>query len=158
MSKYKQIMTYLERREPLYFHLVLWIHQMIPIYFFTVPPLSLYFPLLPGGVSGSHGSVLLERGRGFWRKRPSGAKRARAFWAKRRQPTGWGHGTGTVVGWKWWRCLAGMKSSKVPSTFESWRFFGGYDLGRYVLFQQALEKTIYIYIYHEISHKMGPPR
>ena len=69
------------------------------------------FPL-PGGVLGSHGSVLLERGRGFWRRRPSGAKRARAFWAKRRQPTGWGHGTGMVVGWKWWRCLAGMKSSK----------------------------------------------
>jgi hypothetical protein len=50
---------------------------MISIYFSMVPPLLLVksqavyaflqlgdFPL-PGGVSGSHGSVLLERGRGF---------------------------------------------------------------------------------------------
>jgi coproporphyrinogen III oxidase len=44
---------------------------------------------------------------------------------------------------------------KVPSTFDVWWFFGGYDLGRYVPFQQALGKKN---AYHEISHKVGPPR
>jgi hypothetical protein len=42
---------------------------------------------------------------------------------------------------------------KVPSTFDVWWFFGGYDLGRYVPFQQALGKIMLIMNY---PTKWGP--
>ena len=157
-------MTYLERREPLYFLLVLWIHQMVSIYFswyhhrcWWNPNLFMRFcssaasrccPEVFQGATdrcswsaagGSDGEDRVERNELGLSERSAGNPRGGGM------ERGWllGENGGDV--WQVW---------KVPSTFESRRFFGGYDLGRYVPFSASTWKKIY----HEISHKVGPPR